>query len=529
MWDAELEFVRTFARDLESRPPLPAASPDELDAHAAQIQRLQDLLNLLASLPPERRPPAAAWDDEVAPLWRRLFARGSDIDRYTLAEPWYRLLLEAGERDRALRTLTGRIASARNFRRYDEALALAAEGRRSADGSHSAALANLLNTEGSVHYCRGDFAAAERSYTEARDLAGRLDDADCKRWIGAGRDQFLGQELFNIFCTMIDRAMGGDGSRERWLERARTLRAELDSLGLGGSFWSLERVADVEYAIAAGDGVTAAEGLAALEAEADRGGPYAYPLLATHARLLSRLRASEGDWPGAYEAVRRALQSVTRHNYPGEDQMVLDQAVAVLKGLHASGAARAERDMVDDLVRLLEDKDWYTGRSHSRSVARLSQKVAQAANETLGLGLDVERVHTAGLLHDIGKLRCPWSLLNKVAPITPRERSFLQEHSRHGRDFLREIGASGEVAALVDEHHEAMDGSGYPEGRPPSAEGAVVGICDVFEAAITPNRRYKRPKTRETALAEIRGQSGRLYHPAAVGGLLKVMTNGGAP
>jgi len=526
MWRKEFDFVRAFGRDLESRPPLPVASAAELEAHAAQVVRLQDLFALIASLPPAQRPPVGEWDDAVSPLWRRLFAKGDDIDRYTLAEPWYRVLVEAGETDRALRALTGRMASARNFRHYDEALALSAEGRRLCVGRPSGALANLLNTEGSVHYCRRDFEAAERSYSEALGIADLLDDGACRTWIGVDRRTFRGQETFNILCAFVDLASASKGrARALALAAARERRAFLDTLALGGDFWSLTCVADVEMALAEGDGASARTGLTRLDAEAHRGGPYTYSLLATLARLHSRLLAAEGDWAGAYGWVRKALQASTQNNYPAEEQLVLDQAVEILRHLQGGDGARSGR--TSEMVGLLEDKDWYTGRSHSRSVSRLATRVARAANETREAGLDVQRVATAGLLHDIGKLRCPWSLLNKIAPITPRERSLLHDHSAHGAALLRDLGVEEPLCVIVEEHHECLDGSGYPNGRAPSMEGAIVGLCDIFEAAVTPNRRYKSPKTREEILAEIRSASGRLHPPVAVEGLARVVERSG--
>jgi HD-GYP domain-containing protein (c-di-GMP phosphodiesterase class II) len=149
-------------------------------------------------------------------------------------------------------------------------------------------------------------------------------------------------------------------------------------------------------------------------------------------------------------------------------------------------------------------------------VGELALRLGQALKEDQGWDLDMDILGRAGLLHDIGKLRVPWSLLNKIAPITPKEWSLLRDHSLHGADLLSKMGM-GPVGMVVLQHHEA-----------PDAMASIVAVCDVYEATITPNRRYKIPKGPAHALAELHRGAGRVYHPQVVDAL-SALIGAGAP
>ena len=112
------------------------------------------------------------------------------------------------------------------------------------------------------------------------------------------------------------------------------------------------------------------------------------------------------------------------------------------------------------LVTALEASDSYTA-GHSRAVAIYSRDIA------LRMGLnsdDCERAFLCGLVHDIGKVGLPASLLGKAGPLTLDERRRMQEHSVIGERILREISAYEDIARIVRHHHERIDGEGYPDG-----------------------------------------------------------------
>lgn len=527
-WQVEFEAVEAFAKDLEMRPALPEASHEDLTVHAAQVTHLQDLLSLIAALPAEQRPSVAPWDDVLGRLWRRLFAKGDDVTRYILADLWRGVLLEAGELERYYRTTTAVAASARNFYRFEEAAELCREAREVWDGRPSAALANLMNTEGFVYLCQGDFDASEACYREALSLGERTSEPDLRAWVGLSAEDFRAQELLNILDARLKRGYAAAGvARPGSAEGAREIFEEASRVRCSEGFAHLVETNRGELLMLEGRLEEAKEVFRRkIEGNHDAG-PYQLSLACMDARLLSVAYALEGDWAGAYQWIRWAMKSGATHAYPSEDQLVLEQAIRVLRGLHDVMDLHSVEALVQDLSLLLEDKDWYTGRSHSRSVGALALRLGEALRGTDGWDMDLDVLGRAGLLHDIGKLRVPWSLLNKVAPITPKEWTLLKDHSIHGADILSKMGM-GEVGVVVLQHHEFLDGSGYPHGRPPERMAAVIAVCDAYEAAVTPNRRYRVGKGFSQALGELQRDAGRLYQPEVVGALATVLDGGGA-
>ena len=525
-WQQEYEAVAAFARDLESRPILFEASPEDLSAHALQVAYLQDLLSLIATLPSSGRPPVRTWDGLLRPLWRRMFAKGDDVTRYILADLWRGVLRDAGEREGYYRATTAVAASARNFYRFDEAAALCREARQISGGEPSAALANLINTEGFVFLCQGDFDAAESSYRQALAMAEGIAEEEMVAGTGLSKADFRAQEHLNLLDACLKRGYETQGpERENLAERARRVLAQTSALPCSEGFQHYLETQRGELLILEGRLAEAKTVFRAKVERAHQEGPYRLSLAVMDGRLLSVASALDGDWGEAYHWIRWAMKTGNARSYPSEDQLVLEQAVRVLRGLHESRDLSSEEGLVQDLALLLEDKDWYTGRSHSRSVGELALRLGQRLNEGQGWDLNLDILGRAGLLHDIGKLRVPWSLLNKIAPITPKEWSLLKDHSLHGADLLSKMGM-GPVGMVVLQHHEALDGSGYPQGKAPDAMASIVAVCDVYEATITPNRRYKIPKGPAHALAELHRGAGRLYHPQVVDALSALMGAG---
>ncbi len=518
MWQAELHAIKRFTAELSKKPPLPSASTADLEWHAHHIQEFHQVLSLIATLPRDKRPSIEEWDDALAILWRLFVRKGDDIDRYITTTLWIPVLADEGAPCvlRLIRAITAAVGSCRNFYLYDEALELCAEGRRVSRGRSSAALATLISAEASTRYCMRDYEGAEALYRETLKMVSGLDPGETEEWSLASKADLVVQCKLNIMETHLELGLlEGEAERHRRGLAVEKLIEEVEREYPSAGFARYLAIPRTELALMHRDFAGASRHLQSLTEEAIGDGPYGFSLRPTHRRLMSRVHAEQGDWAGAQSWIREALREGLRTLYPAEEQLVLDQALAILRGLHARRDVKGEAPLLGDMVTLLEDKDWYTGRSHSRSVANLSRKLAKLINKAHGAGLDEDRLFRAGLVHDIGKLRSPWSLLNKIAPINRKELELLRRHSAQGRDILTETGMD-EIADIVLEHHETMDGRGYPSGRPPSLEGAVVALCDVYEAAVTPNRRYKKPKKRFEVIEELRDLSGKTYHPWAV-------------
>lgn len=523
-WAVELQRIQDFSKRLDVSAPVPTLSEDDLNSFSREVIRLQDLFSLIASLPASKRPDIGEWDDTVSTLWRKLFSKGDDIDRYTLSDIWLKILLDTDQENRILRTAAAFVASARNFSLFGEALEVGERMIGAYGKDRCGALANLFNSVGSIHYCKKDYEKAEECYLSAFRLAESLPDQEIHQWVGVSKVDFKGQEIINRIETLLERGFLSEGEMRSDLALdAEKLISEIDRMPISKNLSTFLLVTKTEFQMLANNAKEATVILDRIEEISRNGsGPYFYSLMTTHARLRARLFGLMGDWNKSYQWIRKALRQVSTKTYPAEDIFVLEDAIRIVRKLHDERKGLQDSDLVKDLVFLLEDKDWYTGGSHSRQVAELSLKIGHILKKSGSLDLDILELEMAGLVHDIGKLKIPWSLLNKIAPITPKEREILKKHAQFGKEILEEIGLGG-AAAIVYEHHETMDSKGYPRGKTPSLPAAIVGISDVFDASTTLNRRYKVAKGVHETMAEIRSLANLKYHPEVVRGLGMLM------
>ena len=158
------------------------------------------------------------------------------------------------------------------------------------------------------------------------------------------------------------------------------------------------------------------------------------------------------------------------------------------------------------LVKMIEDRDTYTG-GHSQRVAKYSKMIAQQ----LKLDTDIcENIYQAGILHDIGKIAIPDTILLKPGVLNDIEYKLIQEHVRFGVDILEKIPMFKELALYIEAHHERLDGSGYPNGLKGDEillESQILAISDTFDA-MTTSRIYKARKSITEALEEIQTLKG---------------------
>jgi putative nucleotidyltransferase with HDIG domain len=190
------------------------------------------------------------------------------------------------------------------------------------------------------------------------------------------------------------------------------------------------------------------------------------------------------------------------------------------QALELGGAYRGIAMLLGDL---LEEADEYTGGDHTRGVVALSLEVADE------LGLDERQRHNvelAALLHDIGKIVIPDTIINKPGPLTDDEWALMKTHTVEGQRMLDRVGGVlREVGMIVRASHERWDGGGYPDGlagpRIPR-EAMVVSACDAFNA-MTTDRSYRRARSVDDALAEMRACSGSQFAPDVVSALATVV------
>jgi putative nucleotidyltransferase with HDIG domain len=176
------------------------------------------------------------------------------------------------------------------------------------------------------------------------------------------------------------------------------------------------------------------------------------------------------------------------------------------------------------LSSVVEVRDLYTS-DHQKRVARLACKIA----EKLELNNNsIELLRIASLLHDIGKISIAGEILNKPGKLSPLEFEMIKAHPKLGYEILENISYLPELAQVVLQHHERLDGSGYPQGLKNGEillEARILAVADVVEA-MTSHRPYRPAYTLEEALEEMSKNKGRLYDPDVVDALIEVFKEG---
>jgi putative nucleotidyltransferase with HDIG domain len=174
------------------------------------------------------------------------------------------------------------------------------------------------------------------------------------------------------------------------------------------------------------------------------------------------------------------------------------------------------------LLELLADRDAST-EEHTRRVALLAARVAEELKLPACLRRDLA---VGGLLHDVGKLSVPLGILQKPGPLDDAEFAEIRRHPEAGRKLLDELGGFPEtVRRLVSDHHERLDGTGYPHGLKGDElpiETRILAVCDVYDALVS-DRVYRAAWTPERALGLLQEEAGTGYDPAVVKALERVV------
>jgi PAS domain S-box-containing protein len=173
----------------------------------------------------------------------------------------------------------------------------------------------------------------------------------------------------------------------------------------------------------------------------------------------------------------------------------------------------------------VETRDPYTA-GHQRRVASLAQAIASEMNVTAD---QIEGIHMASLIHDLGKISVPAEILSMPRKLTDLEFKLIQTHAQSGYDILKDIEFPWPIARMVLEHHERMDGSGYPNGLTGESlliESRIMVVADVVEAMAS-YRPYRPALGIEAALEEVEKNAGVLYDRTAVETCLKLFREKG--
>ncbi|OGO29911.1 MAG: hypothetical protein A2Z29_05800 [Chloroflexi bacterium RBG_16_56_11] len=182
---------------------------------------------------------------------------------------------------------------------------------------------------------------------------------------------------------------------------------------------------------------------------------------------------------------------------------------------------KAMDGVIHAVSQVVETRDPYTA-GHQRRVAELARAIAKE------MGLpewQITGIFIAGLLHDVGKVAVPSEILSKPGKISQYEFSIIKNHSQIGYDILQKIDFPWPVTKAVIQHHERLDGSGYPAGISGDSliiEARILGVADVVEA-MSSHRPYRPALGLDAALEEVSRSSGVLYDPEVVDACLRLL------
>jgi len=183
-------------------------------------------------------------------------------------------------------------------------------------------------------------------------------------------------------------------------------------------------------------------------------------------------------------------------------------------------------DTFTALAFAVDAKDSFT-RRHSQEVSRLATQIARRR----GLPApEVEQIKLAGIVHDIGKIHVPESVLHKPGALTAKEFETMRDHVIWGAKILEPLKEMS-IERMVRHHHESFDGLGYPDGLkgeeiPLGAR--IIAVADAFDAIIS-NRAYRKARSVDEALAELRRCQGTQFDPSLVETLVRLIESGGGP
>jgi putative two-component system response regulator len=209
---------------------------------------------------------------------------------------------------------------------------------------------------------------------------------------------------------------------------------------------------------------------------------------------------------------------------------------AINEGLHQYRLLETERDyyalkkwneslggLIQAFARLIESKDPYTA-GHQNRVALFSVAIAEALHFPEE---DIEQVRMAAMIHDIGKIYVPVEFLNKPGRLNPCEWNIVKMHAQIGHDILEPIEFPFPLHKIVLQHHERIDGSGYPAGLKNSeilVQARIIAVADTIEA-IAHHRPYRPSRGLEVAMRELEDYSGIHYDPEIVDAALALLRN----
>jgi putative nucleotidyltransferase with HDIG domain len=194
-----------------------------------------------------------------------------------------------------------------------------------------------------------------------------------------------------------------------------------------------------------------------------------------------------------------------------EKQQLLDEEIKERERLNDQ-LIKTLNSTIEAMSKTMEWRDPYTA-GHQKKVALLSQAIARK----LGWGEErIKGLYLAALVHDLGKIATPSEILTKPSMLTETELALIKEHPKTGYDILKDIPFAWPIAQAVYQHHERIDGSGYPNqlvGDAIIPEAKILAIADTIES-MTSHRPYRPGLGLEKAILQVKSEAGKTLDPA---------------
>jgi len=222
-----------------------------------------------------------------------------------------------------------------------------------------------------------------------------------------------------------------------------------------------------------------------------------------------------------YKSATRIIQLKENTQYKLNLEEMVTQRTEKIIAMEEEKVKNFENTILS-FVDMIEDRDTYTG-GHSQRVATYAKLIAK----DIGLSEeDCEFIYKAGIIHDIGKISTPDTVLLKPAKLNDSEYILIQNHVNVGYKLLSKIPMYKKHAEIIIAHHERYDGKGYPNGLKGDEIPFLAHILIVADAfdAMTTNRIYKGRKDLDYAIEELKELSGKQFHPKVVQSAVKVLS-----